>query len=217
MPYYDADGQEVEGVLPPEEAEKIQEQLKEYEDKVQSFEEAEKRITELETTLKEKENALSKLNDKDLNFKNLRDKTQEEIDEMTQKASAKEALLINEIYALATERKEEREKTLSEAKDEVLNSLAHEDEDLRKKIEAAEKELAGEAKTPAEVEARYRKASILVTGKVVEANPIYSGFGSVNYKDPSDKPKRFSDTPEGQEKIRSWFPDVADKILDTDK
>lgn len=209
MSYYDADGKEVEGVLPPEEAEKLQAQIKELEEKSTQ-------ATELETKLKEKEEMLEKLSNKDYNFKKLREKTEEEMAELMKKGTEKEKMMMEAIMDLRKEREAEQMARYNESKEEILNYLSGGDESLRKAIEVAEGELTGKAVTPSELEARYRKAYILAKGEAPRPNPIFSGY-SASYSNPDTKPKKFTQTDEGKASLKAWFPNIADRIIGEDK
>lgn len=204
MKYFDADGNEVE-TLSPEEVEALKKQTEEYEGKAKAAE-------ELEIKLQEKEAELVKLSNKDYNFKRLREKTEEEVEEMKKKMSEKEKLLLTEVFDLTRERESEKNRRFQETKDEVLKSLAGGDESLQKSIEAAEKELSGEATTPKELEDRYRKAYILAQGERPKANPLFSGYSS-SYSEPDLGKKNFADTEKGKESLKTWFPNLADKII----
>lgn len=205
MPYFNDEGEEVQGVLPPEEAAKLQEQIKVLEEKS-------KTATELETKLKEKEEELAKVSNKDLNFKRLREKSEAEVEDLKKKMTEKEKLLLNEVMELTKEKDAEKQARFDEAKEEVLKSLSGGDENKRKAIEMAEKDLAGEAKTPKELEDRYRKAFILSEGTAPTKNPLYSGYSS-SYREPNLQPKAFTDTDQGKESLKKWFPGIASKII----
>lgn len=205
MAYYDEEGSEVEGILPPEEVTKLQEQLK-------TLEEKSKLAEELDGKLKAKEEELQKLSSKDFNFQKLRDKSQEEVETLKSKMNEKEKLLLTEVMELTKERAEEKSRRFNEAKEEVLRSLTGGDEGIRKSIELAEKELAGEAQTPKELEDRYRKAFILAKGEAPKKNPLFSGYSS-SYREPDLNPRNFTETEEGKESLQKWFPDMAKKII----
>lgn len=202
--YYDDEGNEIEGVLSPEEAKALQERTAELEAKAQKAE-------ELEAALKAKEEELTKLAGKDMNFKRLRDKTEAEVEELKEKMSEKEKVLLAEVMELTKERDSEKAARTQEATKRILDSLSGGDETLRKSIEVAEKELVGEAKTEQELEVRLRKAFILVQGTRPAKNPIYSGYAA-SYSDPDVTPKKFTETEEGQASLKAWFPNIADKI-----
>jgi predicted nuclease with TOPRIM domain len=203
--YYDADGNPVEGVLSPEEAEELKKQAEELEGKLKTAE-------GLEAQLKEKEEELNKLSNKDYNFKRLREKTEAEVDEMKKKMSEKERLLLTEVFELTKEREAEKKARFDNARDEVLTALSGGDEALKKSIEAAEAELAGTAITEKDVEDRLRKAYILAKGESPKVNSIFSGYSS-SYREPDTKPKKFSDTEQGKASLKEWFPELADKVI----
>lgn len=201
---FDSDQNPIEGALPPEEAKALQDKITELEAKAS-------KADELSKTLKEKEDELTKYSKKDMNFQKLREKSEEELETFKSKMSEKEKLMLTEIMDLRNERDAEAKKAFDEAKTEILQALSGGDQELLKKIEMAEKELAGEALTANELEQRYRKAYILANGSAPRANPIFSGYAA-SYKDPTTVKKDFTDTPEGQELLTKNFPDLAKKI-----
>lgn len=205
MAYYNDEGELVEGVLSPEETKALQE-------KAAAAEAAAAKTAELEAQLKEKEEAISKLSNKDYNFGKLREKTEQEIEDMKKKMSEKEKLLLDEVMATRKQLDDKEKAEFEETRREVLASLTGGDADKEKAILAAEKELAGEAKTSKELEDRLRKASILATGEPPKRNPIFSGYRA-SYREPDEQKQRFTDSEEGKASLKAWFPSIADKIL----
>ncbi len=192
------------------------EQIKELQEKAASAEAASTKAAELEVQLKEKEEQLTKLSKKDFDYGRLRDKTESQIEEMKKKMSEKEKMLLDEVMQLTTERDAEKQARYEETAKEVLTSLSGGDKEIEKSILAAEKELAGEAKTVKELEDRLRKAYILWKGEAPRRNPIFSGYSS-SYREPGEKKERFTDTNEGKESLKKWFPQIASKIYKEDK
>lgn len=206
---YDDNGDPVEGALDPEAAKALQE-------KAAAADEALKKAGELEATLKEKEEALGKLSKKDFDYGRLKDKTDAELTEMKKKMSEKEKMMLDEVVSLTKERDAEKEARYLEAKTEILNSLSGGDAELKKSIEEAEKDLAGEAKTPKELEDRFRKAYILAKGETPRRSPIFSGYSS-SYREPDEKKERFTDSADGKASLTAWFPQLAGKIYKEEK
>lgn len=202
---YDEDGNAVEGAASPEELKALQEKQTELEAKAKEAE-------DLGLRLKEKEEALQKFSNKDFNFQKLRDKSEEEIAALKTKMSEKEKLLLDEVMELRREKDEEKSRRFAETKEEVLKQLSGGDDAKRKSIELAEKELVGEAKTPKELEDRYRKAFVLSQGQAPGRNPLYSGYSST-YREPDLTPKNFTETEQGKDSLRKWFPEIANKII----
>lgn len=184
--------------ITPEEAAKLKETLAQLEVKA-------KKADELEAILKEKEDQFNKLSNKEYNFGRLREKTEAEINEMKEKMSVENRALLDEVVTLRTERDIERKKRFDEAKGSILEALSGGDEQLKTSIEAAEKDLTGEAITPKELEDRFRKAYILAKGERPKANPIFSGYSS-SYREPNEKKKNWTETPDGQASYGSFFP-----------
>jgi hypothetical protein len=188
------------------------EQIKELQEKVAEAETVAAKASELEAQLKEKEEQLTKLSKKDFDYGRLRDKTEQQIEDMKKKMSEKEKLLLDEVMSLTNERDEEKQARYNETIEEVLNSLSGGDEELKKSILAAEKDLAGEPQTVKELEDRLRKAFILAKGEAPKRNPIFSGYSS-SYREPGEKKERFTDTEAGKASLKAWFPQMANRIL----
>lgn len=205
MPLFDEKGKEIEGALTPEEVQELQK-------KVETFEESQKQIEELNGKLKEKEEEFNKLSNKDYNFKRLREKSEEEVEEMKKKMNDREKILLDEVLEISKERDAEREARYKEAEKEILDSLAGGDDELREKIIAAGNELVGDSKTVNELESRLRKAYILAKGEAPRPSPLFSGYAA-SYREPDTKVKRFTDTEDGKEAMGKWFgKDVAGRI-----
>lgn len=206
MGYYNDEGELVEGVLPPEEAKALQE-------KAAALEEKAKLAEELDAKLKEKEEELTKLANKDLNFKKLRDKSESEIEALKTKMSEKDKLILTEVMDLRREKAEMENKVHERTKRDILTSMGV-DENEQKAIELALKEIGGlgDAKTPDEIENRYRTAYIVAKGQPPQKNPIFSGYAAT-YREPDLTPKKFDETDQGKDSIRKWFPQIANKII----
>lgn len=192
---YDSEGNPVELPVKPEEFKTVLETK-----------------TELETKLAEKEAELSKLRDKDFNFASLRTKSEQEKEEIMKEFSAKEKAVYQELEAIRKERDEERASQLSEARNSYMRELTGGDEELTKQIELHEKEFAGEAKTPKEVQDRLTKAYTLVRGMRPSVNPINRYVPSGDQTQTGTR-QRFSDTPDGEAFMKAHFPQVAKKIF----
>lgn len=206
MPLYDEEGNEMEGALAPEAAKALQEEKTKLEERA-------KLADELDVKLKEKEEELSKLSAKDLNFKKLRDKSETEIEALKSKMSEKDKLVLTEVMDLRREKAEMEAKVVDRTKKDILKSFGA-DETMEKKIDLALKEIGGlgDAKTPEEIESRYRTAFIVANGTPPTKNPLYSGY-SPSYREPDLAAKKFDETDQGKESIRKWFPNIAGKII----
>lgn len=135
---FNAEGDPVEGVLAPDEAKALQEQL-----------DANK--AELE-----------KLRNKDYNFKKLRDMTDAERDALT----AKEKALIEQQEKLGEEQRSFREGFINDVKEDVMLSLSGEDEELQKKIKLHYDRIkdSEKAQTRTEITKLMKEAYLLATG-----------------------------------------------------
>ncbi len=203
---YDADGNEVEGVLSPEEAKALQE-------KTTALEEKAKLADDLQLRIAEKEAELEKLSSKDTNFTKLRNKSEAEIEALKTKMSEKDKMVLEEVMDLRREKSELEQKIEGRTKADILKSFGA-DENMEKKIDLALKEIGGlgNAKTPEEIEARYRTAYIVAQGVAPTKNPIFSGY-SASYREPDERPKNFTETEQGKDSLRKWFPDLASKVI----
>lgn len=145
---YNEDGEPVEGAIPAEEAQKIKD--------------------ELETVKQEK----AKLENKDFNFKRLRDMTKQETDKLTEK----EIALIKNQEKLEEQISSFANNQTKANVDDVLNVLAGEDVKMRELIEAELKNFPGDNTNKSDLQARARKAFLIVTGEANMSrvpNPLF--------------------------------------------
>lgn len=155
--------------------------------------------------IKKLEEDLSKLQNKDFNFENLRKKSEEEKSKIIDKMSTSQKMLYEQIEKLTVEKEQEYKTRMDEATKGVLDALCGSDEEARKAIELQEKEFIGEAKTPKEKEERLRKAYLLVKGTAPRANTLNSPLGTT-YREPDMKRQKYTDTPEGSANYSRYFP-----------
>ena len=127
--------------------------------------------------------------------------------------SEKDKLVLNEVMDLRREKAELEQRVEERTKRDILKSFGA-DEKLEKSIELALKEIGGlgNAKTPEEIEARYRTAYIVAKGEAPGKNPIFAGY-SASYREPDMADKKFTETERGQESLKKWFPSIAGKII----
>lgn len=146
---YNADGEVIEGVLPPEEVKTIQEQLAETKSK------------------------LEKLENKDFNFRKLEQMTEDEKAKLT----ATELSLKQQQEKLEADQKAFTESFANEVKNDVLDSLVGEDTELRKKVELNFNRLkdADNAKSRSEISKLMQEAYTLSVGGR-SANPINAAY-----------------------------------------
>jgi hypothetical protein len=140
---------------------------------------------EMKKQLEEKEAALKELTDKDLNFGNLRKKTEEEVKKAEEAKAAKE----NEVETLSAKVKEMEEqntKAAEERKERLVKAYAGKDEELKKTILFQFEKVKGEAKSEAEIEAAMKDAYILATGGKADEDVIKNvqGAGSSGSRTP---------------------------------
>ena len=148
---YNADGEPIEGVLPPEEIKTLQQQLVETNEK------------------------LSKLENKDFNFRKLEQMTEEE----KSKLSATELLLKKQQEELEEKQNSFITNTVSEIKNDVLESLAGDDADLKAKIELNFNRLkdSDNAKTRKEIKDLMSEAYSMSIGSRPH-NPVFSAHNA---------------------------------------
>lgn len=202
MSYYDDDGNEVEGVLTPEE-------VNELKNKMTELETVAARAEELEAELKEKEGRLKSLESKEFNFNQLRGKTVEEKEELLKGFSEKEKTMMLEIGNLKSQIEENEAQTIKSYESDVLEALAGSDEDLKVKIKEMSKEFVGDVKTKEDVLLRYKRAFTLIKESFPQINPVNQFMPSSSSQIPSPKKQDYTKTPEGEANFKGWFPKLA--------
>ena len=151
---------------------------------VQEITEGLAKKAELEKSIQEKDEKLKGYEDKEFNFKKLRDLTEE------QKATytAKELELKQ-----AQEKLEEQQGTMQQTlinnwKEKTLYFMAGSDGELKNKILAEFDNLTGVAKSEVEVAEKMKKAFMLVTGSQPQVDPIKASFGDLGGLPPKEMP-----------------------------
>lgn len=185
---YDADNNEIENALTPEEAKTLLD-----------------KAAELEATLKEKQEELEKFRSKDMNFSKFRDKTEEEKTKIMEKASEREKMILRDLDDMTKEREAEKKSQFEAAKASLLNQLAGDDKDLQKSIELRAKEW-GEPKTIEELEKKYSDAHTLLRSSKPDISPINRWSPVTGYQAPPQA-KAFVETPQGTGLYARMFPD----------
>jgi len=196
--------------MPEEENEETNEE--EDEDQTPDVSELSEKLKVLEEKLAEKEEALSKLSDKELNFKRFREAEEEKRTEMLKGFTKKERLLVEAIDSLNERIEGSESARLSEATKAALSELAGDDEDLRKQLEVAVKESVaylGTPKTNAEIAQRYERAYEMLKGSRRRVNPLNAYHPVTGTQNEQPRDKRFTDTVEGQKLIEEKFPQIA--------
>lgn len=146
---YNAEGELIEGILPPEEAKTLQE------------------------TLEETKAKLEKLENKDFNFRKLEQMTAEERSKLT----ATELALKQQQEKLEADQRNFFETSIAEVKNDVLDGLVGDDVELRKKVELNYARLkdSESAKSRSEIKKLMEEAYTLSVG-TRGANPINAAF-----------------------------------------
>jgi hypothetical protein len=155
---YDADGNLIEGIVPPEEVKTLQEKLNENEQK-----------------LNETNEKLSKLENKDFNFRKLEAMTEEEKSKLT----AAEIALKEQQEKLEDEQKKMQSSFVGDIKNDLLDSIAGSDVELRKKIELKYSLIkdSDNVKSRAEIKALMEDAYAMAVG-VKTRSPLNSAMNS---------------------------------------
>jgi hypothetical protein len=133
MAYYDENGNAIEGILSPEETAQLKTEL---------------------STVKE---SLAKLENKEFNFKKLRDMSNEEREKLT----VTELELKKRQESLEEEQRTWKQQVVESHKDDALAVLAGDNEELRKKILLNYNRLKDEAVTKEQVAKKMKEAYLL--------------------------------------------------------
>ena len=188
---YDDAGNQIEGALSPDEAKVLQEKAA--------------LADTLQNQVKEKDELLTKLQDKDFNFESLRKASAEEREKLLANHSEKERKLIEQIEKQNSLIEGISASQIAENKTSVLEALAGTDEDLKKQIELAASEFAGEAKTKEEWAARLSKAYTIVKGMKPTINPL-NRFTAAGPQSDMAGGTKFINTQTGKDTYKSLFP-----------
>ena len=155
---FNADGDPIEGVLPPEEITTLQQQLVETNEK------------------------LSKLENKDFNFRKLEQMTDDE----KSKLSATELSLKQKAEELEAQQKDFSTSFINDIKNDVLEKIVGDDADLRAKVELNYNRLkdTDSAKTRGDIDKLMREAYTLSIGNkgTNQLNAAFNATGSAPVK-----------------------------------
>jgi hypothetical protein len=169
---YDEEGNEVEAYTKEELEEKIKEAIAPLEDKLKGFE------------------------DKDYNFKKLREKVLR-----GEKLSEKEKEIYEREKLLEEKEKSFQEKLISSWKERAIKMFSENNQELVDKIKYFyDNDLKGiEAQTEEEIMEKVRKAYILATGQQPkQINPLYQAMGVAGSPPEKEEKKDYADTEEGR-------------------
>jgi chromosome segregation ATPase len=153
---YDAEGNLIEGALLPDEVKPVQEEL-----------------ATIKEELKQTKESLSRLSNKDMNFKKLRDMTEAEKEKLT----ATEMELKKRQESLEEEQRTWKEQVIESHKNDSLAVLAGDDEDLRKIILLNYDRIKDDATTKEQVAKKMKEAYLLSTEKAHSMNPLLATGG----------------------------------------
>lgn len=169
-----------------------EEELKELQDKAD-------KVEGLETDLKTKVEALEKYADKDFNFGRLKKANVKEREEMTKDFSAEMKIMANEILKMQESSDTKIEDTITPVKEKCVATIAGEDEELKKKLEAEFVGLGGDkATTPEKIVELYDKARVIVEANIQPPNPLNQYVPTTGAGEAVPKDKNFADTQDGK-------------------
>lgn len=180
---YDADGNVVEGALPPDMA---------------------KELTDKASKVDNLEQELNKFRDKDFNFKKYREKTKDEQDKMRSEMSSKERMLLDEIEDLRTQIGAKDEATLGAARNTLLDQLSGGDKDFREQLEKEYDRLPGNPLTAEQIHLKMNEANALLNYRKEQsshASPfsVFAPNTVAPFSSPSlSNRKSYADTSEGE-------------------
>lgn len=190
--YTDDDGNEVEIDATPA-------QIKEWQEKAA-------KLPDLEKSVADKDAELAKLAQKEMNFSKFREKTKEEQEAFRTKLTEENKMIFDEVIALREENHQVRKSTMESAEARLLTELAGKDDKLKESIKAQAKDFAGEAKTPEELERRYRNSFAIIKGQRPSVRPIFEYTPSTSGDDdPDATPKDYVKTPKGIATFEALF------------
>lgn len=188
MAYYDEDGNIVEGILTPEEAQVLKE---ERESTTKALDEAKERLSKLET--------------KDFNFRKLESMTQEEI----AKLSTREIEVQKQIEEIAKQQQDFSQKQIDFTKKKALSLVAGHDEELQAKVLTNYDRIKDEATTEEEIARKMFEAYTLATGSSPSVNPIAQAMTFTGGTPPPNKSADFSQTDRGKDLASSLGMSIA--------
>jgi hypothetical protein len=173
---YDEEGNLVENAYLPDEVKELESNKAKY-----------------ETEIGEYKSKLSKMENKDYNFKKLRDMTEEEV----KKLSAQEMEYKTRLESIEEKERGFVEKTINSYKDNAFNQYAGEDEELKKKIQFHYDRIKDDATTQEEINTKTEEAYLLAT-KHTRPNPIHQAVNLTGSAPMRPKSKSYADTDDGR-------------------
>lgn len=156
MPYYDEEGNQIEGVLSPDEAKDLQ-----------------AKNEELSSSLKTKSDDYEKLSNKDHNFSGLRKKNAEDRESATSTWSETEKGLLGQIHALEEKMDAGHAATIGKANNTRMNEVAGDNDELKESLNKEYERLGGsKAMSKEEASEIFEEAVMLVSRRSEKVNPI---------------------------------------------
>jgi len=189
--FYDDQGNEVEA-MSQEEAEELAK--KQVEEKVGE-------------TKREYEEKLKGFEDKEYNFKALRDKV-----EKGEKLTEKEQELLKKEEELKEKEKSFQERVVDGWKERAVNARVGDDEEMRKKVlYFYNEELKGEALTEDDIQRKVDKAFYLAEAEKKRPNPINQAMGLEGREPEMKKEDNFAETEKGKAILGRIAPEIKEE------
>jgi hypothetical protein len=163
-----------------------------------------KRAEELEGQVKERDEKLSKLEQKDFNWRNFEAAKEEEKAKMLEGFSAEKQDLIKQEAERRKEISELKSSITEEREERILASLAGTDDELRKQIKDTAATIVGEARNTKELAERFANAFTLLKGVKPQVNPLNAYYPTTPVREKIAGTK-FGETEEGKKAIKDWF------------
>jgi hypothetical protein len=178
-------------------------------DEINAQKEKAEKADELSEKLRTQEEELSKLRNKDFNFRKFQEAKDQEKEDMLKGFSTRERELLMATESTSNELNAVKNNLLSDHKENILDSLAGGDKDLRKQIEDTAKTFVGEAHTKKELAERYTNAFTMIKGARPSVNVMNRYMPTIDGTDPTGASlkKKYTETPDGQNNYETWFPD----------
>lgn len=176
-------------------------------DEAKLLREKAQKVDELSKQLQEKEEVLKKHETKEINFAAYRASTQEEQAKQRATWSAELRASFDDIEVLRNQMTVRDQKELEEKRTRLLAQYAGSDEELRKKIEVAEKDL----NPSLSIEKRMENAFTIATGSRPQVNPLHAYYPSSDQTVYTEKKERFTDTVDGKALLQQKFAKVIEQ------
>lgn len=210
--------EEIEEKDPQEGGEQEEEEVQQLSpEEIKELQEKAARLDEVESALQEKEKELSKLSNKEFNFRKFAKAKKEEQEEMMKGFSEEKKMLVQEVSEMRNELSESRQARMDDAREAFLDEIGA-DKELAAKLADTVKHFTGEPSNPKELREAYMKAYNFERAQNGGPNPV-NRFAPItgSNEQPGRKKKSYVDTPDGKANFNNWFGRHGVKIDDKSK